>query len=218
MLAEYEILGIDKNATRAEITTAYRRAAMRCHPDRHPNDPEAKKRFQEIERARRLLLSITPQVRLVRETPPATTEVSREEEAAAEKNREIQRQAARAAAAEKWRELRDSYQKQQEERRRQWEAREQQQEQSTANIGKINSPWWSIACLLISPLAGQFPTPISIIVFSALLLLASFLWPNKTYNDNYLGLVFTRLFTQGIKIYFIALATWFLIKIAKRLI
>lgn len=47
----YEILGVERNATDDEIRKAFRRGAFRWHPDRNPNDSEAEKRFKEISEA-----------------------------------------------------------------------------------------------------------------------------------------------------------------------
>lgn len=55
MMAEvsnyYEILGIDKNATDDEIKQAFRRQALKYHPDRNPGNPEAEKKFKEVSQA-----------------------------------------------------------------------------------------------------------------------------------------------------------------------
>lgn len=47
----YEILGIHRSATQADIRKAYRQKAMEHHPDKNPNDPAAAKRFMEIQNA-----------------------------------------------------------------------------------------------------------------------------------------------------------------------
>jgi DnaJ-class molecular chaperone len=51
----YEILGVDRRATDAEIKKAYRRLARKHHPDVNPGDASAQKRFQEIAAAYELL-------------------------------------------------------------------------------------------------------------------------------------------------------------------
>ncbi|MGA0040866.1 MAG: DnaJ domain-containing protein, partial [Pirellulales bacterium] len=47
----YEVLGVERRASSAEITTAYRRLAMQFHPDRNPGNDEAAGRFKEAARA-----------------------------------------------------------------------------------------------------------------------------------------------------------------------
>ena len=47
----YEILGVAKTATEKELKSAFRKRAMECHPDRHPDDPEAEARFKELNEA-----------------------------------------------------------------------------------------------------------------------------------------------------------------------
>ncbi|MEO6323737.1 MAG: J domain-containing protein [Thermoanaerobaculia bacterium] len=51
----YSVLGIQRDATDAEIKKAYRRQARKSHPDVNPGDTGAQKRFQEIAAAYELL-------------------------------------------------------------------------------------------------------------------------------------------------------------------
>lgn len=51
----YEVLGISKTATEAEIKKAYRRMAMKYHPDRNPDDAEAEANFKEAKEAYEIL-------------------------------------------------------------------------------------------------------------------------------------------------------------------
>jgi len=47
----YEVLGVAKTANEKELKSAFRKKAMECHPDRHPDDPEAEARFKELNEA-----------------------------------------------------------------------------------------------------------------------------------------------------------------------
>jgi molecular chaperone DnaJ len=51
----YEILGVDKKSDAEEIKRAYRRAAMKHHPDRNPGDAEAERAFKEAAEAYEVL-------------------------------------------------------------------------------------------------------------------------------------------------------------------
>jgi DnaJ-class molecular chaperone len=45
----YVMLGLPPGATKKQIKKAYHRCAMRFHPDKNPNDPEAGKKFKQIQ-------------------------------------------------------------------------------------------------------------------------------------------------------------------------
>ncbi len=47
----YEILGVSKTAEEREIKKAYKRLAMKYHPDRNQGDKEAEAKFKEIKEA-----------------------------------------------------------------------------------------------------------------------------------------------------------------------
>ena len=51
----YDILGVDKKASAADIKSAYRKLAMKYHPDRNQGNEEAAERFKEINEAHETL-------------------------------------------------------------------------------------------------------------------------------------------------------------------
>lgn len=51
----YEVLGVGKDADEKEIKKAYRRVAMKFHPDRNPDDPNADEKFKEASEAYEVL-------------------------------------------------------------------------------------------------------------------------------------------------------------------
>ncbi|MBQ3864668.1 MAG: molecular chaperone DnaJ [Clostridia bacterium] len=51
----YEVMGVPKNASEADIKAAYRKLAKQYHPDLHPNDPEAEAKFKEVSEAYEVL-------------------------------------------------------------------------------------------------------------------------------------------------------------------
>jgi molecular chaperone DnaJ len=51
----YEILGVSRSASDAEIKKAYRKLAMKHHPDRNANDKESEDKFKEVQKAYAIL-------------------------------------------------------------------------------------------------------------------------------------------------------------------
>ncbi len=51
----YKILGVEKNASTDDIKKAYRKLAVKYHPDRNPNDKVAEEKFKEINEANEVL-------------------------------------------------------------------------------------------------------------------------------------------------------------------
>ena len=51
----YEILGVERGATDSDLKSAYRKLAMKLHPDKNPGDGECEHRFKEINEAYEVL-------------------------------------------------------------------------------------------------------------------------------------------------------------------
>ena len=51
----YEILGVARDASEADVKKAYRRLAMKHHPDRNPGNPDAEAHFKQPKEAYEIL-------------------------------------------------------------------------------------------------------------------------------------------------------------------
>ena len=51
----YEVLGVSKDASEADLKKAYRKLAMKFHPDRNPDDDSAEEKFKEVKEAHDIL-------------------------------------------------------------------------------------------------------------------------------------------------------------------
>jgi molecular chaperone DnaJ len=47
----YEVLGVQRTATEADMKVSYRKLAMQWHPDRNPGDKDCEQKFKEINEA-----------------------------------------------------------------------------------------------------------------------------------------------------------------------
>ena len=52
----YEVLGVEQNASEQAIKKAYRRLAMKHHPDRNPDDASSEEKFKEASEAAEVLM------------------------------------------------------------------------------------------------------------------------------------------------------------------
>ena len=51
----YDVLGVSKSASKDELKKAYRKLAMKYHPDRNPDDEKASEKFKELSEAYEIL-------------------------------------------------------------------------------------------------------------------------------------------------------------------
>lgn len=72
----YEILGVSPDATKTKIKSEFRKKAKDCHPDTHPDDPQAKEKFQDLNMAYDILYDDIKRARYDREGMPGSGPVT----------------------------------------------------------------------------------------------------------------------------------------------
>lgn len=70
----YQILRVSENATQQDIKQAFRRLARDCHPDLHPNDANAAKRFRALREAYEVLSDATRRKKYDRKRQKSSSE------------------------------------------------------------------------------------------------------------------------------------------------
>src|SRR2546429_5398094 len=54
----YEVLGVGRGVSAEEVKRAYRRLAVKFHPDKNPDDPHAEEKFKELGEAYDVLMDV----------------------------------------------------------------------------------------------------------------------------------------------------------------
>jgi len=89
----YEVLGVPYGATQAQIKAAYRKLALRYHPDKNPGDKVAEENFKEIAEAYRVLSTPATHFSRPRTTATSPPETPRNRDPYFKRNRTYQRPA-----------------------------------------------------------------------------------------------------------------------------
>ncbi|XP_069773329.1 dnaJ homolog subfamily C member 17 isoform X2 [Narcine bancroftii] len=63
----YSLLGVSEDATGKEIKKAYRQKALKCHPDKNPDNPKAAELFHQLSQALEVLLNAAAKIAKLRE-------------------------------------------------------------------------------------------------------------------------------------------------------
>ena len=75
----YDVLGVGKNASPEELKSAYRKLAVKYHPDKNPNDKKAEEKFKEASEAYGILSDKSKkEIMIILDMPLLKTEVEDE--------------------------------------------------------------------------------------------------------------------------------------------
>ena len=75
----YDVLGVGKNASPEELKSAYRKLAVKYHPDKNPNDKKAEEKFKEASEAYGILsINQKKKIMIILDMPLLKTEVEDE--------------------------------------------------------------------------------------------------------------------------------------------
>lgn len=201
MLKEYEVLGVSRDATREELKEAYRRAAMRYHPDRNPDDPAAKEKFQEVERAYRVLVKNPLPLRLKKERgtdpPPWHNAQSAE--------------AKQAEFAEQWRAARDEERQAQQQHARRHAARMRKTDADLARHHPRGALLTSLCCLGFAVYAlFKIPYYANLVIAAVFFMIIAFICP--TGSKTYTGILVTSTLKYCGILYMFGMGVWLLIQ------
>ncbi|KAA1472388.1 DnaJ-domain-containing protein [Dentipellis sp. KUC8613] len=151
----YELLQVTLEATEAEIKTAYRQRSLKLHPDRNRDDPDAGRKFHELNQAyellldplRRLALDAKQRLKEARKTRFAGYDAKRKNmvEELEERERAFKKARVEKAQEERAREretehIREEGRRLREEREREMKRREEETEKAEAKLREELEP------------------------------------------------------------------------------
>ncbi|TFY70321.1 hypothetical protein EVG20_g2685 [Dentipellis fragilis] len=163
----YELLQVTLEATEADIKTAYRQRSLKLHPDRNRNDPDAGRKFHELNQAyellldplRRLALDAKQRLKEARKTRFASYDAKRknmveelEERERAFKKAKVEKAQEERARERETEQIREEGRRLREEREKELKRREEEAEKAEARMREELEP----------PALGQLDTTIRV--------------------------------------------------------
>ncbi|KIK63066.1 hypothetical protein GYMLUDRAFT_41377 [Collybiopsis luxurians FD-317 M1] len=151
----YELLDVKTESTDQEIRTAYRQRSLRVHPDRNPNNPDAARKFHELNQAyellldplRRLALDAKLRVKQARAERYKNYDLKRkimvdelEERERALKKAKVGKQKEEAARMQETEKIKDEGRRLREERMKELEQKEQEASQAAKEEQEMDAP------------------------------------------------------------------------------